>query len=101
MANHPRRLPRTKTNPDEPVRIHIQNSPPAPDGLTLDKKRLSEALSSRKALRGREFEISIDDGAEQLPADLDAEIIITLAKIDVAKAREAATKLGADHLRGG
>lgn len=93
MADRPRRPPRSKRSADEPVRIHIQNSPPAPDGLTLDRARLNEALASRKSLKARGFEISVDDGAEELPAGLDADIIITLAKIDMSKAREAAPKL--------
>lgn len=93
MATRPLSSSRSRPTAGQPVRIHIQNSPPTPDGLTLDKARFRAALASRNSLDGGSFDISVDDGAEQLPAGLDAEIIITLAKIDVSKAREVAPSL--------
>jgi phosphoglycerate dehydrogenase-like enzyme len=93
MADHTHRSPPTRRAADEAVLIHIQNAPPAPDGLTLDADRLERALRARKGLRGRQFSISVDAGGEQLPADLDAEIIIALAKLDVARARQAVPRL--------
>jgi len=93
MADKARRAPRQTRGADNPVRIHIQNSPPAPDSLTLERERLEAALHARTSLRNVAFSLSVDDGAEQLPAELDAEIVITLAKIDVSKAREAAPGL--------
>jgi phosphoglycerate dehydrogenase-like enzyme len=93
MAVTARRSPPPKRTAHEAVRIHIQNAPPAPDGLTLERKRLEEALRSRKTLGAREYAVSVDDGAEQLPPDLDAEIILTLAKIDVAQAHRAVPNL--------
>jgi phosphoglycerate dehydrogenase-like enzyme len=93
MAAQPRRTAPAKRPAHRGLRLHIQNAPPSPDGLTLERERLEEALSASTALKGQEFVISVDDGAEQLPPDLDAEIIITLAKIDVAKARRAVPDL--------
>lgn len=87
MAARTSRNTKQKRDADKPLRIHIQNGPKKPDSLVLDKARLEEALRSKGALKGLNYSLSVDDGAEQLPADLDAEIIITLAKIDVAKAR--------------
>lgn len=73
---------------DKPLRIHIQNGPKTPESLVLTKARLDKALRAKGSLAGLDYSISVDDGAENLPADLDADIIITLAKINVAKARE-------------
>lgn len=69
------------------VRLHIQNPPAAPGSLTLPPARLMEALADRD-LAGK-VTVSVDDGAEALPDDLDAEVLITLAKIDLTKARKA------------
>lgn len=93
MAESRHRSQPARRDAGKPIRIHIQNAPPAPDGLTLERKRLQAALESRKTLKRRDFAVSVDDGGTKLPADLDAEIIITLAKIDVAKARGAAPNL--------
>lgn len=89
MAARTSRDARQAGHEDRPIRIHIQNGPKKPESLVLEKARLDEALRAKSSLRGLDYSISVDDGAEQLPADLDAEIIVTLAKIDVAKAREA------------
>ncbi|RYE54051.1 MAG: hypothetical protein EOP18_08135, partial [Rhizobiaceae bacterium] len=93
MAAKTSRDIRDSGHKDQPLRIHIQNGPPEPDTLVLERPRLDKALRSRDALKGLEYSISVDDGGDQLPAELDAEIIITLAKIDVAKARQVAPDL--------
>jgi len=93
MADKARRAARPARKADEPLRIHVQNSPPVPGGLTLERERLEAALHARKSLRHVAFSVSVDDGAEQLPTGLDAEIIITLAKINVSKARDMAPGL--------
>ncbi len=83
---------RSRSQDDAALRIHIQNPPSSPESLTLKRERLVQALKSRP-LGGRQFDISVDDGAERLPESLDAEIMITLAKVDLGKARDAAPNL--------
>lgn len=74
------------------IRIHIQNPPMSADGLFLEAARLKAALSSAP-IRGVSYAITIDDGGEELPKTLDADVVITLAKIDLAAAREASPDL--------
>ncbi len=71
---------------DRPLRIHIQNAPPAPDSLILERHQLEAALSDNATFKNTNWTVSIDYGGEQIPDGLDAEIIITLAKIDVGVA---------------
>lgn len=86
---------RTRSKPQDksPLRIHIQNSPPAPESLRLERKQVKQAIKASNSLQGRKVEITVDDGGENVPASLSAEIVITLAKVDLGKVKEAAPEL--------
>lgn len=92
MATKTRKV-RANASSGKPLRVHIQNAPPVPEGLILERHQLESALEKSPVLRGQPWDISIDYGAEKLPAELDAEIIVTLAKINVAAAAKAIPRL--------
>jgi len=71
------------------IRVHIQNPPKSADGLFLEPAKLKEALGRSTAT----ITVSVHYGGETLPEKLDADIIITLAKIDLAAARDASPNL--------
>jgi phosphoglycerate dehydrogenase-like enzyme len=73
------------------IKIHIQNPPKSADGLFLEATRLKAALGS-STLKGK-VSISADYGGETLSKKLNVDIIITLAKIDLAAARVASPNL--------
>jgi phosphoglycerate dehydrogenase-like enzyme len=83
----------SKSEGDTKLRVHIQNPPRAPDSLTLERRQLQRALAPVKSLNGRKIEITVDEGGDKVPADLDAEIMITLTKVDLAKARAITPRL--------
>jgi len=90
MARPPTASKPTHT-PQGAVRLHIQNPPASPDSLTLTPSKLMEALASRN-LSGRVI-VSVDDGAAELPKEFDAEVLITLAKVDLIKAHRSSPQL--------
>ena len=91
-----RRLPAAKPTPPSPVprgtvRVHIQNPPSTPGSLTMSPAKLMEALASRDLTK--KVSVSVDDGADELPKDFDAEVLITLAKVDLANAHKTSPRL--------
>ncbi|KQW81091.1 hypothetical protein ASC89_04475 [Devosia sp. Root413D1] len=69
------------------VRVHIQNPPTTPNALTLAPSKLMEALAARDL--ARKVIVSVDDGGDELPKEFSAEVLVTLPKVDLAKAHKA------------